>query len=136
MIVVDTNVIAYLLLPTPHTDAAERLLQQDPEWCAPFLWRSELRSVLFLYVRKGLVDTARAIRIQGEAESLLEGREYEVSSSDILELASTSPCSAYDSEFIALARALKVPLVTSDRKVIDAFPDLARALTEFAGLRD
>lgn len=131
MIVVDTNVIAYLLLPTPHTEAAERLLQQDAEWCAPFLWRSELRSVLFLYLRKGIVDTVRAIQIQGEAESLLGGREYEVSSSDILELAATSPCSAYDCEFVVLARALGVPLVTSDRKVIDAFRDLALELTEF-----
>ena len=49
MIVVDTNVISYLLLPTPMTAAAEGLYQYDSEWSAPLLWRSELRNVLALY---------------------------------------------------------------------------------------
>lgn len=32
-------------------------------------------------------------------------------------------CSAYDCEFVWLARDLRLPLVTADRKVLDAFPD-------------
>lgn len=32
MIVVDTNVLAYLYLPGEHTAAAETLLQQDLGW--------------------------------------------------------------------------------------------------------
>ena len=51
MIVVDTNVIAYLFLPGEYTPLAERLLQKDPDWVAPVLWRSELRNVFALYVR-------------------------------------------------------------------------------------
>jgi hypothetical protein len=43
---VDTNVMSHLLLPTPHTAAAERLLKTDPDWAAPLLWRSEFRNVL------------------------------------------------------------------------------------------
>ena len=37
MIVVDTNVLAYLYLPTDHTPHAEALLQHDPDWAAPLL---------------------------------------------------------------------------------------------------
>ena len=37
MIVVDTNVIAYLALPTEYTSNAEKLLAVDPEWTAPVL---------------------------------------------------------------------------------------------------
>jgi len=133
VIVVDTNVIAYLLLPTPYTDAAERLLRQDAQWCAPVLWRSELRSVLFLYLRKGIIDTPKAAQLQSEAESLLRGNEYEIPSPDVLKLATESPCSAYDCEFVALARNLAVPLVTSDKKVIDAFPGIARPLEDYQG---
>ena len=53
MIVVDTNVIAYLLIPGQHTAAARGTLARDAEWAAPLLWRSELRNVLALYLRKG-----------------------------------------------------------------------------------
>ena len=48
MIVVDTNIVAYLYLPGEHTAAVERLLERDPEWAAPILWRSEFRNILAL----------------------------------------------------------------------------------------
>ena len=131
MIVVDTNVIACLALPSPYTEAAERLLLRDPEWAAPVLWRSEFRSVLSLYLRKASIRFEKALEIQGEMESLLQGREYEVTSLDVLSLVSRSECSAYDCEFVALARGLGTPLVTMDRKLVSCFPDTAALLTEF-----
>jgi len=41
MIVVNTNVIAYLLLPGEWTQSAEALLEHESIWVAPPLWRSE-----------------------------------------------------------------------------------------------
>ena len=46
MIVVDTNVLAYLYLPGEHSAIAEALLERDHEWAAPVLWRSEFRNIL------------------------------------------------------------------------------------------
>jgi predicted nucleic acid-binding protein len=130
MIVVDTNIIATLYLPTELTGHAERLLETDPEWVAPLLWRSEFRNVLALYLRKGLLTLADAVRIQDEAEALLAEQEYSTVSRDVLGLVAASSCSAYDCDFVALARTLKVKLVTMDRKILAEFPETAISLTD------
>ena len=80
MIVVDSNVLVYLYLPTELTPQAEKLLRTDPEWVAPRLWRSEVRNVLGLYIRQKLITLEQAYRIQTSAETLLADREFEVPS--------------------------------------------------------
>jgi predicted nucleic acid-binding protein len=126
--VVDTNVIAYLYLPGDMTPRAEKLLLRDPEWAAPLLWRSELRNILALYVRKSLLALDQALQIQREAESLLAPHEYAVNSLEVLSLANQSTCSAYDCEFVALANSLGVKLVTMDAKLRAAFPKVTASL--------
>lgn len=128
MIVVDTNVLAYLYLPGPLTAAAEALLAREPEWAAPLLWRSELRNVLATQVTEGGLELDAACAIQQEAEDLLAGAEYEVDSLSVLRLAARSGCSAYDCEFAALAEALGTTLYTADRDLVRAFPKIARRL--------
>jgi predicted nucleic acid-binding protein len=128
MIVVDTNVLAYLYLPSAYTAAAESLLEQDPEWAAPILWRSEFRNVLAGYLRRGLLTFDQMRNLQQEAESLLAGQEFEVQSTAVLQLVRDSDCSAYDCEFVALAIQLDTRLVTMDGKLLRAFPECAMAL--------
>ena len=128
MIVVDTNVISYLYLTGERSQQAEQLLSLDPHWCAPVLWRSEFRSVLSLYLRKGLLTLAEVMLILEQAEELLGDHEYEVPSADIMQLVNQSECSAYDCEFVALAKYLGVPLVTADKKLLRAFPGIAKSL--------
>ena len=130
MIVVDSNIVAYLYLPGEFTESAERLLEREPEWTAPLLWRSELRNILALCMRKKLLDFDQAFRIQREAEALLADHEYDIDSFDVLKLARDSGCSAYDCEFIALAMRLDVKLVTEDAKLRKAFPTVTMALSE------
>jgi predicted nucleic acid-binding protein len=132
MIVADTNLLAYLFLEGPGTILAREVFIRDPEWAAPFLWRSEFRSVVAQYLRKREVSLADALSVQRKAESLLLGREYLVRSERVLRLVSESSCSAYDCEFVALAEQLRVPLVTSDRQVLAAFPAVARSSGSFA----
>ncbi|MEO8619636.1 MAG: type II toxin-antitoxin system VapC family toxin [bacterium] len=132
MIVVDTNVIAYLLIPGQYTNAARASLTRDPEWAAPMSWRSEFRNVLALYMRRGELSLRRATALQEAAEELLAGREHLVASSDVLALAIASGRSAYDCEFIAVARQLSRKLVTSDRPLLASFPDDTVALSAFA----
>ena len=130
MIVVDPNVVAYLYLPGDYTGAAERWLARDPEWTAPLLWRSELRNILALYMRQRLLDFERAFTIQREAEALMAGGEFDIDSFEVLQLARDSGCTAYDCEFIALAKRLGTKLVTGDTKLRKAFPKLTTALSK------
>ncbi|MCG3189360.1 MAG: hypothetical protein LKCHEGNO_01720 [Burkholderiaceae bacterium] len=128
MIVVDSNVVAYLYLPGEHTAKAEALLEQDGDWVAPVLWRSEFRNILAGYIRRKTLTFAQACGVQSEAEDLLAGSEFEVESKAVLELVRDSDCSAYDCEFVALAMKLQVKLITMDAKLLKSFPKHAVSL--------
>ena len=128
MIVVDSNVVAYLYLPGELTERAEALLEQDADWTAPLLWRSEFRNILAGYMRRKTLTFEAARNLQLEAESLLAGAEHDVDSRLVLELVRDTDCSAYDCEYAALAMTLGVTLVTMDRKLLRAFPKHAGPL--------
>lgn len=74
---------------------------------------------------------ADALELIGKAERLLGQRDYRVPPAWVLELAAQSGCTAYDCEFVALARELGVPLLTADKGVLKAFPAVARGPETF-----
>ena len=128
MIVVDANVVAYLHLPTEHTRHAEYLFESDPEWAAPTLWRSEFRSILTRYLRRGVLSFDQAYAIQRAAEEMLSATEYDVDSLAVLRLVQESECSSYDCEYVALAVALETRLATMDKQILRSFPKVAQSL--------
>ena len=131
MIVVDTNIVAYLLLPGDETKVCERVFSKDPSWAAPLLWRSELRSVLAQYMRKHSLSLEDATTAMETAEQLFLDREYAVPSAEVLALCQRSHLSAYDAEFVVLAQSLAVPLVTQDRQILRAAEKIAVSPTTF-----
>jgi predicted nucleic acid-binding protein len=90
MIVVDTNIISYFYLQGEYTELAEKVFKKDPDWAVPLLWISEFRNVLALYIRKKILTLQDSLQIIGEAESLLEGKEYTINSASVLELVNQS----------------------------------------------
>lgn len=133
MIVVDTNVIAYFVVSSEHTTNAENVLRKDSEWAVPKIWRSELRNVLLMYIRRNTLDLDGALEKMDEAVRRVAGREHEVDSARVLELAHSSGCTAYDCEFVYVVEKLNAPLVTSDKKLLAAFPSIAVSMTDFVG---
>jgi len=125
LIVVDTNLIAYFFINGRFSEMAEEVFARDPEWTAPVLWRSEFRSVLTKCIRKSYLGLEVAVKIAGAAETMMAGREYAVNSPDVLRLAASASCSAYDAEFVALAEDLGIKLVTADVRLQKAFPGTA-----------
>ncbi len=130
MIVVDTNILAYHCLPGPRNTETELLLQSDPEWAAPVLWRSEFRNLLSGYVRRGEITLEKSLEVIADAVDTLKGGEHTVSDQTVLALVIQSRCTAYDCEFAALAGALGTVLVTEDKALLSAFPKLCRSLDQ------
>jgi len=131
MIVVDTNTIAYLYLPSKYASSVEDLLLADPHWVAPQLWRSELRNILATQIRHKVIEFETACNIQSEAEEVIGNSEYAVGSISVLALARDSGCTAYDCEFVYLAQSLKLKLITEDKKMIRSFADVAMTAKDY-----
>jgi predicted nucleic acid-binding protein len=130
MIVADTNLIVYLFITGDQTLLAQKVLNKDPQWVVPPLWQSEFRNVLAAYIRRGM-GLKQANQIMENAIQTLENRQVIPSNDEILELVKNSTCTAYDCEFIALAKQLDIKLVTADKQLLKQFPDYAISLEEF-----
>jgi len=128
MIVVDTNIISYLYIAGKSSQQSENLLAFDSSWVAPRLWLSEFRNVLARYLRTTRLALDQVLLIIYQAETLLSDSEYEVASAHIMQHVENSTCSAYDCEFVALAQYLDVPLITADKKILRAFPEIANSI--------
>ena len=131
MIVVDNSVLVYFWLPSAFAELAEAAKAQDGLWAAPVLWRAEFRNVLAGYLRKKLLTEAEANAAYLNVQKDLGAYEFTVPTERILKLVLASDCTAYDCEYVALAQDLKVPLVTTDKQILRAFPKTAVSLEKF-----
>ena len=128
MIVVDTNVMVRLVVGGDDGADAALLFKQDPKWAAPFLLMSELRNVLFGFVRRGVLNSDQAQAMSADAAVILGDRIATVPGAQVIDIALECGLTAYDAEFVALARALGVPLATSDRAILRGATDVAVSL--------
>lgn len=134
MIVVDNDVISYFWLQqaSDRSEAARAVRRRDADWAASRLWRSEFRNVLRGYMAMELMTHPEALRYAEQAEADMAGSEHEVRTADVLRLVDETGHSAYDCEYVALAQALGVLLVSGDRQLVRLFPDTVRLLEDFA----
>ena len=132
MIIADTSLIACLAIRNEDAELAGAVCAADPVWAAPVLWRSEFRHALVKCIQRAGMSLDEAMRALQSAEEIMGGREYQVSSGRVLELAARSKCTGFDCEYVALAQDLDVPLVTADPQILRAFPKTAVSLEKFA----
>jgi predicted nucleic acid-binding protein len=132
MIVADANLLVYLHVPSDLSAAAEVVFDQDSEWVAPLLWRSEFRNALLGLIRQGALTVEIAQEVARHAELWMGAWEYPVNTDMVLELAKASGCSSYDCEYVFVAQHLDAPLITADRQILKAFPSIAIHPGKFA----
>jgi len=114
VIVADVNLVAYLLLDGPHTGAARHVLELDPNWIAPPLWRIEFLNVLASTIRfKGLSIDEAALKWD-HANRIVKTDGMNLRDMDILELSAASKLTVYDCFYVELAKQRSVKLVTAD----------------------
>ncbi|NDG40780.1 MAG: VapC toxin family PIN domain ribonuclease [Betaproteobacteria bacterium] len=101
----------------------------DPKRSAPALWRSEFRNLLTGYLRRRATSLSQACELMRQAEAVVAD-SVAVDSDTVLELVSASRCTAYDCQSSTLALDLELPLVTAERKVLDASPRIAMPLPD------
>lgn len=131
MIVADANVIACFWIRGPQTEVAKEVFKKDPHWLMPRLWRSELRNILAQYVTARMLSEQGILAIMQSAEHTHALSDRDVDSDSVLRLAVKSGCTAYDSEYVALAEAQNLKLVTEDREVLRKFPGRAISMKNF-----
>jgi predicted nucleic acid-binding protein len=132
VIVVDTNVIAYLVIPGAQTEAALVAARRDRHWTAPALWRHELRNVLATLMRLRGLELRSALAAYQAADAMVMDATVEPTTEQCLLTARQGGVSAYDAEFVWVAGAVGAPLVTADVRLARAFPERAIALERFA----
>lgn len=128
----DANVIAYFVITGDRSAEAEAVYRKVPIWIAPRFWRTELLNVLSTYVRKGDFDVDAAVARMDKAMTIVSlDVQMEGPPIQVLELSRASKCSGYDCEYVALAINTSLPLVTADKKVLAAFPAIAKSMDDF-----
>jgi predicted nucleic acid-binding protein len=133
MIVVDTNIIIHIHVHSERTSLALQALKKDPYWVAPPLWQSEFRNVMIGYIRRHILKLEDAKLVTKSALKTMEDREILPPSDLVLDLAAASKCSAYDCEYVALAKHLNIRLLTGDKEILRSFPETAVELSAFSG---
>jgi predicted nucleic acid-binding protein len=131
MIVVDNNILVYFILRGPFEKKADQVFICDNDWIMPRLWRSEFGNVISIYHKQNLITRENAKSVWNRAIEILETKEFSVDGSRTLLLALESGCTYYDCEYVQLALQFDVPLITEDKKILKAFPDVAVSMDNF-----
>ena len=129
MVLVDTNVLAYLMLEGDRTSAAQELFERDADWRSEAFIMVEFSNVLTTYVRTKVLSRDRGLKLLAGAEKLVPVLTS-VQNARALEVATQFGISAYDARFVALAIQMKVKLVTEDAKLRAAVPSWTVSLAD------
>jgi predicted nucleic acid-binding protein len=132
MVVVDTNILVYLLIAGDRTPKAQALFARDADWRSDAFLLIEFCSVLVTYLRAGTLSLAQAEGLLAEAEGRLH-RLIQAPHLQSLRIAQQLGVSAYDARFLSAARSLGTKLVTEDARLRAAAPSLTLSLGEALG---
>ena len=125
--VVDTNVVAYLLLGTEgFVEEAKACFKTVSNPIAPAHWEAELTNVVWMAVRSGVLPPEEGpVRLSLARRLGVESVTTATLCQGALLRSVGSGIAVYDTLFVELAARTGCPLLTFDKVLIKAFPDIA-----------
>ena len=135
MLIVDTNVVVYLLIRGDETRAAQELRSRDPDWRSEAFLLVEFTNVLASSIATKRMTLSLAQDLLAKASALFDGKLGRIPHTSVLASAARHRVSAYDARFLALAAELSSRLVTEDTKLRAAAPALTQSLAEALAAR-
>ena len=129
MVLIDTNILVYLLVNGDRTKAAHALFARDPDWRSEDFLLIEFSNVIATFVRMKLLTRMQGNALLGGATKRMTGL-IALPHSQALDTATEFGISAYDARFIGLAKQLGAKLVTEDTKLRAAVPTWTRSLAQ------
>ena len=135
MLIVDTNVVVYLLIHGDQTRAAQELRSRDPDWRSEAFLLVEFTNVLAFSIATKRMTLSLAQDLLKKASALFDGKLGRIPHTSVLATAARHRISAYDARFLALAGELGSRLVTEDTKLRAAAPALTQSLAEALAAR-
>jgi predicted nucleic acid-binding protein len=121
VLLIDTNILVYLMMQGDRTPAAQQLYERDADWRSEGFVMVEFSNVLATCVRIKALAAEQAMKLLQDALVLLPVLT-DVTHAQALETATQFGISANDARFIALAKQMRVKLVTEDTKLQAAVP--------------
>lgn len=137
-VVVDTNVFVYVLVGVEdHAATAARVMERAPAIVVPDVIQAEIANALWQWVTHKGVALEHAVLCLDRARRLMT----EVVPShrlwyEALVLALEQAHAVYDTLFVALARQRGTFVVSFDRRMKAAFPEVVKTPAEFLALVD
>jgi predicted nucleic acid-binding protein len=126
--VIDTNVVAYLLLGTESfVDESRACFEAVSDPAAPAHWEAELTNVIWMAIRSGVLPREEGLARLGLARRLgIQSVPTATLCQGALLRSITTDIPVYDTLFVELAVRTATPLLTFDKAVLRAFPDVAK----------
>lgn len=131
MIVVDTNVIAYLMIKGEFTDDANNVFKKDSDWIAPNLWKYEFLNILTTLINTKRAELNNVISYFKITNKLFPKLGKEPNFENVITISAKHKISAYDAQFVSLAMDLDIPLITHDKQLLGKFPDISQTMYQF-----
>jgi len=129
MLVVDTNILAYLLIAGDRTKEAQSLYERDANWQSEAFLLIEFTNILATYQRTGGLSSNQSESLLNEAEARMHNL-ITIPHITALRTAQRFGVSAYDARFLAAAEKFGAKLVTEDAKLRIAAPSLTQSLSD------
>lgn len=134
MLLVDTNIVAYLLIDGDYTDGAQQLRLRDSDWRSEAFLLVEFTNVLASSIARKRMTLSSAEEFLAKAAALFDGKLGRIPHASVLAIAARYRVSAYDGRFLALADQLGSRLVTEDARLRAAAPRLTQSIAEALAL--